>query len=370
MLNLSEPYRPVLKRFIESMAAGVEADAAFARAVARPLAKVERDLRRYIAQDRFLAVVERIQPPARLERLEPETLAAPAPDLALAELLGAMRKYEPEAEALYRRILDKFPDCAEAHARLARIENDRRNAAAARTHFEQAFAAGFKDARAHYHYARLLRASGAPLDEVLKQLRAALAIDPKRARVWHDTALVLQEMGQVEFALSSARQGLKMSGTAEERRTLESLVKWLEQVEAVAAQGPRVQVARAPAVPAHAEDSGRARLVRGEPRPEMPVVQQASESLRMPEGNARAEGTLLRLDCLKDGARYHLRTSAGVLKVWVADPSRVALRNTGEITMEFNCGALQPRQVTLEYTAVPDASRGTAGVLTAIEFGK
>jgi hypothetical protein len=88
----------------------------------------------------------------------------------------------------------------------------------------------------------------------------------------------------------------------------------------------------------------------------------------MPEGDARLEGVLEHIDCRGSAARFQVRAGSQPVWLWVEKPGEVLLKTASSLTFTFACGAQRPRKVAVEYKQKPDAARGTAGEITAIEF--
>ena len=59
-------------------------------------------------------------------------------------------------------------------------------------------------------------------------------------------------------------------------------------------------------------------------------------------------------------------TDHKTLKLLVADPSKVAINGSGQLTL--GCGAQQPRRVSIGYTPNRNAKLWTAGDVINIEF--
>lgn len=87
-----------------------------------------------------------------------------------------------------------------------------------------------------------------------------------------------------------------------------------------------------------------------------------------PRPSAKVSGLLERMECLKQGARLHIRDGEGKVTVLhISDPSKIVLSGSGE--MDLQCGPQKPaRRVMIEYSPKPDARLGTAGEAAFIEF--
>jgi hypothetical protein len=83
---------------------------------------------------------------------------------------------------------------------------------------------------------------------------------------------------------------------------------------------------------------------------------------------SRAEGIAKRLDCDGKAARFTVQVNNAAMVFQILDPSRVALKHSGEATHDFTCGPQKPYHVVVEYEAQVDTKTGIAGVVRSIEF--
>jgi len=89
-----------------------------------------------------------------------------------------------------------------------------------------------------------------------------------------------------------------------------------------------------------------------------------------PRPSGKVAGTLERMDCLKQGAKIHIREDTAKLTVLhIPDPSKIVLSGMGE--MDMKCGPQKPpRRVIIEYSPKADAKLGTVGEAALIEFAQ
>ena len=85
-----------------------------------------------------------------------------------------------------------------------------------------------------------------------------------------------------------------------------------------------------------------------------------------PEG--KVSGTLKQVDCLpKQQARLSIEdASHKVVKLLVADPSKVVYTGNGEVSL--GCGVQKPRKITVEYFPKANARLATAGEVATVDF--
>lgn len=369
MLNCAPAYREGMARYIELLTEGRASRSAFAEAFGKPMEEALGDLRAYVRERRF-AVVERDAGPP------PEEASAPAArvssedaDHALAELAQQTGRRE-EAERSYRKLARKPERTAGVEGRLGLLALQLNRDEEALAHLRRAIEMGSRDAAAHFEYAMLRREKKAPRAEVAGGVRRAVELNPnyaeahfrlglmaseerrpaeamehysraaeilpRQSQFWHALAVTAHEVGDEAAARRAARRARDMAANAREREMAEAALR----------------LVTAPAAP---------------PRGEGPAVV-APPNRENPKGDRKLEGTLKRIDCLGQAARFVVTAEGRDVALWVACPGEVLLRNSTSVTFEFRCGAQQPRAVAIEYLARPDARQGTEGEITSIEF--
>jgi tetratricopeptide (TPR) repeat protein len=294
-------------------------------------------------------------------------------ELAYAEMAVHAGRPE-EAERVYRKLEGKRVDSARAAASLGLIALARKQTAEAKRYFEQAM--GYPDVEAHvpFEYAMLLREEGAPREQVRRYLDKAVAIHPRfaeahfligvaeanenrhseavphlerAARVfprqsyfWHALAVSYQALGRRQESRGAAQRALDAAANAEQVEMARAALRLSEEV------APTQPVA---------------------PRQGESVI--TPDSWRRSEGNARAEGVLVQIDCLGESARFVVRSSSGkLMRFFVEKPGEVLLKNLSSATFEFRCGAQKPVPVVVEYRAEASEQQMTVGVVTGLEF--
>jgi hypothetical protein len=86
-----------------------------------------------------------------------------------------------------------------------------------------------------------------------------------------------------------------------------------------------------------------------------------------PQAEGRASGTLRQIDCIGKQARLVMETENGkTLRLLVRNPSRVAIIGGG--VENLGCGPQKRRRVRVEYHPKPDSKLATAGEVATIEF--
>ncbi|MFL6450650.1 MAG: tetratricopeptide repeat protein [Bryobacteraceae bacterium] len=213
------------------------------------------------------------------------------------------------AHALEKTISAK-PDFADARYRLAIIESNRGNYAAA---------------------VAQLKAMGAPSG-------------PRAYSYWSALASSLSELGRTEEATAAAQQA-KLSAATPEQRGIASALEYTTKTDF------HVQFER------DANGEMKAVSIR------TPHGFQWNPFIEARDVIERTDGQLRTVQC-REGrlVGFSVDTASGPLQLDVPDPTHVLMRNSPS---EFSCGAQQPRTVKLEY-AKSTASRGP--LLRGMEF--
>jgi tetratricopeptide (TPR) repeat protein len=91
--------------------------------------------------------------------------------------------------------------------------------------------------------------------------------------------------------------------------------------------------------------------------------------LRLPQELYRAEGMLIQVDCLGEGARLWMMSGDKKLAFVIANRKGVIVERGGQQTEhEFTCGAQQPQKVLIQYEKKPDAGLVAEGAIRVLEF--
>jgi tetratricopeptide (TPR) repeat protein len=369
MLRLSEGYRQGFGPFLAGLQKGDRQAAAFSQAFGKSFFEAVTDLKQYMDRQSLpvvqyradLGVAERIPLPLQVSDLRGE--------MSYAELALATGHVE-EARKVYERISEKKPEDSETAFALGRLAlAQKRNEAAAR-YLEMAAQYPNAAAAVFFEYAMLLRDTGGSQELVRKNLKEAVkrnpnfaeaqfllgvaaanedrhaeaipyleratAIFPRQSYFWHALAISYFAADMKQEAQRAAHKALESAATPQQAEMARQAIRLTETPEPAArAKRPDVNV---------------------------------PDSWRNKEGNSRLEGVLERIDCLGKSARFHIRGGGRSTALLVENPGEVLLKNLSSVTFEFHCGAQKPLPVIVEYKAHEDPARGTAGVVTALEF--
>jgi len=397
MLFLAPGYSPNFTKFAVAVGSGKSLADACQSALAKPLPEVEQDLHKYLQGKLFGAVFD-----IKLEKSaeEPEVSEASAFEsgVVLADLLTASRKKE-QAKSAYEELARNYPKQPEVEESLGYLAWQNGDEAGARSHFERAFAAGSKSPQMCYHYAVLRRGSGAPAEEVIPALRRAVELKPDYvdARVqlginlldhkdyqqaldqlnmiksvnedqaqWYFSTIAYAylQTGHSDDARKNAEAAKKWAKTPEQSEQANSILRYLDEQEA--ARRAPVPVPVVKAAPRATLDAAPA----SDPLPTLrrQSVPPADRPPPKEVGLNRVEGTAKRLDCAGNSARFSVLVGNATMVFLIADPNKVQLKHSGEVTHDFTCGPQKPYHVVVEYVPQADTKTGVAGVVRSLEF--
>jgi len=378
MLNFDEAYRDHLAEFLRRMRSGASQAEAMRIAFGKSQASIYDDLRRYAARGRYASTTVDLPPAVLDQPASTESLSTLAASLLLADLLSATGK-GAEAERRIGRLAQKYDSAPELHEQWGAVLLALGKPDEARQHFARALELGSKNAAAAFELAGLLRDAKADPARVLELLDKAVHLDPDfvparillgviheregrypeaahqleiavRAKpdslnAWHELAIARFHLGETAGALNAANEARKLAKSREEIAMTDATVQLVQTPLSAAVEADREQ---------HFQATFR---------------EVVPKSWRNPEGNNRAEGKLVQLDCLPGSeARFHIATSGKSVVLYVRDPTKVVITGAPGIRTELACGAMAAREVSVDYIAHPDAKLKADGEITAIRF--
>jgi Flp pilus assembly protein TadD len=361
MLTFDARYRAAMPGFLQSLSGGEPADEAFPKAFGKNIDAAAGDLREYLR--RLPGGGEFEVPPDDEIPLSGAIELDPAEVLQASAEILALQRRDDEADRLYGEAARRYPQSPAAETGLAIVAMRRKDAEAARRHFERAIALGARDGATYFEYAMLLRDTGAPPEEVTQTLERAVAVNPAHAEAhfilgvrasdagrFSDAVTHLERATQILprqayfwQALSYAYYRLGRTGDARQA-ALRALRAATTDHEVNMARGTLDRIDRAPA---RTEESRRAQVI-------------TPESWNAPKGDATLSGELVRVDCAGTSARLHVRSGGKVAVLQIANPRSVVIRGgPGERTL--TCGAQNNLPVTVEF-------RAESKSVTSLEF--
>ncbi|MCP4515383.1 MAG: tetratricopeptide repeat protein, partial [Delftia sp.] len=194
----------------------------------------------------------------------------------------------------YNKALQINPNFAEAHNNLGNALALQGNLTGATSHYNKALQINPNHAEAHFLLG-VMAATDNRHTEAIESLRLATGLLPRQANFWHALALAYHKTGQRELAHRSARRALDAARTPQESDMARAAIRLTQTPEPVHLTG-------------------------------RPAVRTPAAWFNK-QGDSRAEGELVRIDCVEEAARFHVRTGAETLALWVADPGKVLLKN-------------------------------------------
>jgi hypothetical protein len=191
--------------------------------------------------------------------------------------------------------------------------------------------------------------------QALIALRQVKVIEPDRAaQLFGMMAYAAYRSNLEKDAKGYAEQSLQYAKTADEKLAAQRLLDYLA--------GPRAVVAAAPptapsAVEQDKPDEAPALRRRG------PEAIAPAERPPLP----KAAGRLIKLECLGESARAHVRTGTGTQVLLIRRPGEVTIKSGNGASVNMSCGD-QNTPVVVEYEATADAKFGTVGDVRTLEF--
>jgi hypothetical protein len=197
MLYLSPDYRPNFDKMLRAFGEEKPAAEAFQIGFGKSAEEIFSDLKTYILRGTFNSGVIDAKLEKSAENPQVQTASLFESSLALAELLGATRKYD-EAKSAFLAVEKQFPGKPDTSRSLGYLEWKSGDERAARTWFEKAFAAGEADPEMCFHLAMLQRRQKAASDEVRPSLLRALQAKPDYVEARLQLAYL--ELGDQKYA--------------------------------------------------------------------------------------------------------------------------------------------------------------------------
>lgn len=382
-------YSGRLRVLLSNMAHGADYDVACRNAFEKSGAEMDKRVDAYFKAGAFAPVPFSGRALADRDFVVREAAAYDG-NIALADVLLADPAKGAQAEAAYKALTG--PEATEGQAVLA----ERRKDPEAPRLYQAAVKAGSKSARAmlgagtkegavkaietnpkwpdpHVRLAELATAPNVKAAELGKAAKLA----PRNVELWRQAALAYAANNQFAEASKAWVAAENAAVDQQERERLRQIRRENEVARADFEAAERKRVADEEARELEklknqglaevraAEAKARTEMAKGGAVPEKPV-----EWWDGPAGPvAKAEGKLVRVDCLTAGrAKIVVQTAPKTtLALAIRDPGKIALTGGGELSL--GCGPQNPaRAVNVEYKPENDAKLGTAGDVRTIEF--
>jgi tetratricopeptide (TPR) repeat protein len=413
-----------LTKFLELRNANVPLEQAFQQSFGIPFETMEKDLQKYIKQDRYNVLNGHFE-----RKLELDTIAQATP-LTEAEAqayLGDLMLHSNRKDAYtyLEKAIKLDPNLGMAHASLGMAYFREGKVNEARASLERAVAANSQNYLAHYYYAfTLSRQSeeGAPVSaytpevaaKISQHLQKAITLRPDFLESYNLLAFVSLVSGEnMTEAIASLKEALKTSPGRNDfsftlaqlyartgdykasRELLEQLAKandnekMQQPIESLLAQIKRIE-----------ENAGkyehlkRANGAAGGGPPTLVTVGGSETTTRTttttaPDsaandpsfylrdvlrktaaGETQLQATLLRLECDAKGIVFVVQTDSGLLRLRTASFEDVEITTYDpDVKGEITCGERQPANIVVVcYLPNTDKKIKADGILTSIEF--
>jgi tetratricopeptide (TPR) repeat protein len=399
MLFLSPAYMSNFSKFALALSSGKSMADACSSVLGKPMAEVQGDLQQYLQSKRLYGALFDVKLEKSAEEADVSRASEFESGMVLADLLAASHKKD-QAKSAYEELARTNPKQPEVEESLGYLAWQGGDSVEARRHFSRAFAAGTKNPQMCFHYAMLERQSGTEAANVIPPLRKAVELKPDYvdARIQLGINLldhkdfkdaldqlnaiskVNEDQAQLFFsalayanlqaghsldARKNAEEAKKWAKTPEQSEQAYSILRYLDEMDA-ARKAPAPTPVVIKSLPAAAGDSGPV----SDPKPALRRQSADPPAALAPKEAplSRAEGIAKRLDCDGKAARFTVQVNNAAMVFQILDPSKVALKHSGEATHDFTCGPQKPYHVVVEYEAQADAKTGIAGVVRSIEF--
>lgn len=394
MLSNQSARQKQLNQFIKSLEAGKSVDQAFKEVFQTDYATMEKELRRYISNDTYTAVVYTLDDIQSSTAVDIRPLSDAEVQSYLGTLLMRSNRLE-EAESYFKQAIALDPTLARSYEGLGFIAIRRNKFDEAREHLKQAVSRDSKNHLTHYYYAVSLQQGVSRSDglnpettkKIIEELRTTVNLMPGFAPAYSMLGFMLMasdgDMAEAarimkaairlapqnrHLAITLAQIQLRMEDYGEAKKTLEPLLTddsdsaWKSQAKSLLDMIERYTATRT-----------------GEPesKDEKPISQetQAQEKHAPSSGGAiriadtsTMDGVLTALDCDGDKFALVLKTADKIVRFTVSDMNNLKFftRDPG-FKPTVGCGSINLK-ATVHYKPTP--SGRFVGDAVAVEFKK
>ncbi len=379
MLVRAPAYAPRFSSLLAEVGAGTAGGRTLETVYGKPLEAIASDARSWIGE-RPRSPLPATAAPAVQAPVEARPLTAFAMQLVLADMLVTSQQLD-RAETLLGQLAREAPEQPDAYAGLGVVAMARGNPAAARRWWKRALDLGLADGDICYRYATLLDGASASDDELRAALERTLALQPDlddaRWRLalleeneGHDAASLAQLHAMKTIApnrtqaywcvVAGAELGL---GRNDEARQAAAKALALATTEEQLERATRIQYMAQTHLDVQLRSDSNG-------RPEMMATRVPNDAadwnpfIEPGDQIHRVSGTLQQVDCAANGIQITVRSTSGLLRLTIPDPSRVRILRG---PTEFTCGEQTPATVTVDYAV---RKSGAGGVVRGIEFQK
>jgi Tfp pilus assembly protein PilF len=395
MLSLSLQYSPGFARAFEEIRKGTPSEQALEKVYGKPLATIEKDLRDYLAGDRFRASLFSI----KLKEEKVRTTAEPASmfDVKLTLLdLSNRPGREAETRKKLEDLVAEDPKRPEPYVGLGYLAARGNQMEDARRSFKQAVDLGSKNPQMLWDYGRMagqedppqsMRALSALLDQQSQRMEVRLflsqvqlfakqpqlAIDtlqPVRSvspadapRFFQLLAFAYNEVENREQALVAARRWRENSKDVADQDSADRFVQYLERPKQEARSA--APVLGSPQEAQSAPPERPSATPSPTPSPGDFVTETPAAKPVLPS----VAGSFVELDCKASQPKLILQTDGGRVAFLMDDPDKLTaygLPNAAGLSLA--CGPQKPVDVRIQYEPPADGQTGVKGLARAIHF--
>ena len=407
-----------LGKFMELLNFKTPLERAFQEAFGTTFEAMEKDLRKYVQQDRYNVIRGHFEKKLVLDTtFETKTLTEAEGQAYLGDLL--LHSYRKDAYTYLEKALQLDPNLQMAHTSLGIAYFREGKFKEARASLERAVAANSQNYLAHYYYAETLSrantdrpttgfppevaakirehlqkaialrpdfyqsysllafvnlVTGKDIDESIASLKGILSKTPGQHNLKYMLGQLYLHKNDYKAARELLEQVTKSNADEQTRSHAESL---LSQVRSMEENKARYEAAKQEAAKrSNSSGSGASSVVTvgmetTKEAPPQDPSHYLREALRKPlAGETQLQGTLVSIDCEPRGIVFVVQTEKGTLRL------RTATFNDIEITTydpkvagDITCGARKPGNVVVvAYVPTTDKRLKVDGTLKAIEF--
>jgi tetratricopeptide (TPR) repeat protein len=360
MLYLSPEYKDNFGKFIIALNSGKSTAEALEIAYGRSSATVFRDLRAYLDRKRIYGRVFE----TRIGNREDKVASAALPEfdsrLALTDLLVAIGKRN-EAKAEYARLEQEQPDRPDLNQSIGNLALWSRDLNTARQYFAKAYEAGNADPQMCFDLAVLDREAKQPPAKIIPILERSLQSKPDYTDAKVQLGLLRIETRDFPGAIATLMSIPKITPQSAPGVYCGLAYARVQTGDLETAQEDARTCGKWAKTDA---DTGRAQRISKliEARSKPSVAVRPGEKLQRVAGIARD------LECSPEGNRLQVAVGNKLITFDLPDPAAVELPAAPGTPLTFNCGALKPVRIGIEFAPPRSAMETSVGIVRRLEY--
>jgi tetratricopeptide (TPR) repeat protein len=360
MLYLSPEYKDNFGKFVIALNGGKSTGEALQIAYDRSAATVFQDLRSYFERKRIYGRVFE----TRIGNVDDKVSSAPMPafdsQLALTDLLVATGKRE-EARAEYARLEREQPDRSDLNQSIGNLALWSKDLNGARQYFAKAFDAGNADPQLCFDLAVLDREAKLPPAKVIPILERSLQSKPDFTEAKVQLGLLRIEARDFPGAITMLMSIPKITSQSAPSVYCGLAYARIQTGELDEAQGDAQTCAKWAKTDAETARAQRiSKLIEARSKPSVAVL--PGEKLQ------RVAGITRDLECAPEGNRLRIMVGNKLAVFDMPDPAAVELPAAPTAGFVFNCGALKPVRIGIEFAPPRSAMETSVGIVRRIEY--